>query len=162
MKHAEITDEQDTSISRWVIVCSAKYTRVEGRPVNAARMIFDDEGGYAFDVLYKKFRSGSWRESQPPHTEIRELLDTLLANSGFVMCPGIHDFKEQYEMTVRFQSKHLRVWNHPHSLHDSYECLLWHKPGNIRTAVDSPLYNVCSGCKSLRVELDAIKRLGVL
>ena len=150
----------DAGCDRWVIVCSAKYTRVEGGnigPVKQARMVFDDRGDYTFEVLLKTIRSGSWKESQPPHEGIVALLDTLLASSGYVICPGIIDYQSEFGEVIRFQSKNLRVWTNPIARHDSTECLMWHKPSNLRVSSSNQLFNVCSSCKSLHHHLSVIK-----
>lgn len=148
------TDEGD---GRWVIVCSANYTLVEGRPVNPARMVFNNGGTYTFEVMLKSIKSGSWKESHPPHADICDLLNTLLANSGYCLCPGIRNFDNEFGETVRFQPKHLRVWTHPHSRYDSEECVLWLKPSNLRLPADSSLRNTCPACRLLYRSLVAIR-----
>ena len=146
---------------RWVIVCSRKYSRVEGAgigPVKPARMVFSYDGNFSFEVLLKCVRSGSWLFSEPPHTEITTQLDTLLPSSKFILCPGIRDYEKEFGESVRFQSKNLRVWTIPHQRHDSNQCLLWHKPSNVQLSADSPLHNCCTNCKALYHNLQAIKK----
>ena len=146
---------------RWIIICSAKYVEVEGSsigPVKPARMVFSDDGNFSFEVLLKCITSGTWLSSKPPHTEITMQLDTLLANSKFILCPGIREYEKEFGECVRFQSKNLRVWTLPHQRHDSCQCLLWHKPSNVQLGADSPLFDLCINCKTLYHDLQAIKK----
>ena len=156
-----ILEAEDVEISedRWVIVWSAKYSRIGGNtgPLKPARMIFDSEGEYSFEVLLKKIQTGSWRASEPPHKVISGILDTLLPSSGYVLCPGIRDYESQYGEFIRFKSKNMRIWMEPIQRHDSTECSLWHKPGNTRSASNSLLSDVCANCKRLVHDLNAIK-----
>ena len=156
VEDAHIADQDG---GRWVIVCSAKYSRIEGSagPLKAARMIFASDGDYSFEVLLKGILKGSWKGSEAPHKEISSILDTLLASSGFLVCPGIRDYESQYSEAIRFRSKNLRIWMEPFPRHDSIECLLWHKPINTRITSDSLFYNLCTNCKSLINDLNTIK-----
>ena len=52
----------------------------------------------------------------------------------------------------------MRVWTLPHQRHDSSQCLLWHKPINVQLSADSPLFDLCSNCKTLYHDLQAIKK----
>ena len=72
-----ILEVEDVEISedRWVIVCSAKYSLIGGNtgPMKPARMIFNSEGEYSFEVLLKKIQTGSastqsdlWYPGYPP------------------------------------------------------------------------------------------------
>ncbi len=45
----------------------------------------------------------------------------------------------------------------PISRLDSTSCFLWHKPANLRLSPSSPLFNLCSPCKTLHSDLTAIK-----
>ena len=149
----------EISEDRWVIVCSAKYSLIGGNtgPMKPARMIFDSEGEYSFEVLLKKIQTGSWRTSEPPHKVISGILDTLLPSSGYVLCPGIRDYDSQYGEFIRFKSKNMKIWMEPIQRHDSTEYLLWHKPSNTRIASNSLLSNVCANCKALVHDLNTIK-----
>ena len=51
----------------------------------------------------------------------------------------------------------MRAWGHPSCRHDAHNCLMWHKPNN-SVISNSCLYNVCSECKAVYNELNAIKR----
>ena len=104
-----------------------------------------------------KSNSGSWKDSLPPHRTICDLLSTLLANSGYVLCPGIRDFTGEFSETVRFKPKHLRVWTQQVSRHDSEECTLWLKPSNQKLPPGSPLKNTCQSCRLLHRSLVAIR-----
>ena len=106
-------------------------------------------------------QTGSWKASEAPHREISGILDTLLASSGYVLCPGIRDYDSQYGESIRFKSKNLRIWTESIERHDSAECLLWHRPSNARTASDSLLYDVCASCKLLVQHLNIIKNRAV-
>ena len=116
----------DVGDSKWVIVCCTKYSRVEGRPVKPVRLLFGGDGMYCFEVLLKKVKSGSWKESLPPHREICDHLGTFLESSGYLLCPGIVNFDTEFGETVRFKPKSLRVWSQPISRYDSDECSTVH------------------------------------
>ena len=53
--------------------------------------------------------TGSWNESQPPHQEIRSMLDTLLVNSGYVLCPDIKTYESSFSEYICFIPKNLRI-----------------------------------------------------
>ena len=98
VKEVEVSDDEGTG--NWVIVCTPYYSCVEGRPINPARMVFSSDGTYCLEVMMKSVNSGSWKDSLPPHRTICDLLSTLLANSGYVLCPGIRDFTGEFSETV--------------------------------------------------------------
>ena len=102
-------------------------------PVKPARMVFSDDGNFSFKVLLK-------------YSEV------------FILCPGIREYEKEFGECVRFQSKNLRVWTLPHQRHDSSQCLLWHKPSNVQLGADSPLFDLCTNCKMLYHDLQAIKK----
>ena len=154
VKETEICDGE--GVSRWVVVCCTYLTRVEGRPVHTTRMVFDSDGTYVFEVLMHKVNSGSWLDSPPPHNSICNTLSTLLASSGYVLCPGIRDFRSEFSKTVRFSPKHLRVWTQV-SRYDSEECSMWLKPSNNKIPAGSVLMNTCKACRLLYRSLVAIK-----
>ena len=129
IEQVEINDEEGES--KWVIVCSTKYSRLQGSPVKP-RVLFSSNGKYTLEVLLYKVRSGVWTDSEPPHDAIKSVLDTLLSNSGYVICPGIRDYDNEFGQTIRFQSNNLRVSTNPISRHDSTNCCHWHKPTNLR------------------------------
>ena len=81
-------------------------------------------------------------------------LDTLLANSKFILCPGI----PEYEECVCFQTKNLREWTLPHQCRNSSQCFQWHKPSNVQLSADPPLFDLCTNCKTLYRYLQAIKK----
>ena len=141
--------------------CCMKYSEVVGAnigPVKPARMFFSVDGTYSLEVLLNSIGSGSWLASEPPHSRITSLLDTLLAHSGYTLCPGICFYEEEFAETIRFQSKNLRIWCHPAVRHDSNQCLLWHKPNNFQLQSTSPLFDLCVSCKTLYHDLSAIKK----
>ena len=156
-----INNEQDGDARRWIIVLSGKYVTLLGSylgPIKPARMVFNESGQYSVEVLLTAVSTGSWKESVPPHKDICSQLDSFLAHSGYVICPGIVDYDSNFKEIIRFQSKNLRVWSHPVTRYDSATCLLWFKPSNVRATAASPLFNVCSNCKALHSQLTAIKR----
>ena len=148
----------------WVIVLSGKYVTLVGSclgPIKPARMVFNETGRYNVEVLLTAVSTGSWKESVPPHKEICSELDSFLAHSGYVICPGIVNYDVEFKETIRFQSKNLRVWSHPVTRYDSATCLLWFKPSNVRIPAVSPLFNVCPNCKALHTQLAAIKQRAI-
>ncbi len=150
----EINDEEGAS--RWVIVCSTRYSRLQGSPVKP-RVLFRSDGSYSLEILLNKVQGGLWTDSKPPHANIKSTLDTLLTHSGYVICPGIRSYDSEFEQTVRFKTKNLRVSTNPISRHDSTNCSIWHKPSNLRLSPSSPLFNLCLPCKTLHSDLTAIK-----
>ena len=156
--------EAGNGSERWVVVLSSKYVtllRSSLGPIKPARMVFHEDGRYTVEVLLAVVCTGSWKESLPPHTDICSGLDSFLAHSGYVICPGIVKYESEFEELIRFQSKNLRIWTHPLTRHDSASCLLWFKPTNTRISAENPLFNVCPSCKSLHSQLNAIKRRAI-
>ena len=101
------------SETQWVIVCTPKfYDCGDSGPLRPARFVFKYDGTYVFQVLLIAMKPGMWRNS----TQIDEItnnLDMLLANSGYLLCPGIANYETTFGHHVRFQPKNLRVWNVP-------------------------------------------------
>ncbi len=56
VKQVEISDEE--GMSRWVIVCSTKYSHLQGSPVKP-RVVYSSKGSYSLEVLLNKVQSGS-------------------------------------------------------------------------------------------------------
>ena len=110
--------EAGNGSERWVVVLSSKYVTLLRSPIRPARMVFHEDGRYTVEVLLAVVRSGSWKESLPPHRDICSGLDTFLAHSGYVICPGIVMYESEFESLIRFQSKNLRIWTHPLARHD--------------------------------------------
>ena len=115
-------------------------------PVRPARIVFKPDGKHTFEVLMTVKSTGSWSESQPPHQEIRSMLDMLLENSGYVLCPGIKTYESSFSEYIRFIPKQLRIWKDP-LRYDSEECSLWHKPNNVRISSEDDLFDLCPSCK---------------
>ena len=147
--------DQESSM-KWTVVCCAKVMHEGGvGPIRPARIVFAEDGSYSFEVLLKRVKVGSWKSLEGPPVE---LLDTMLANSGYVLCPGIRSYAASFEEHVRFRTKNLRVWQDPFHRHDCNTCFLWHKPSNVRLASSSPLFDCCAGCKDLYHNLTSLKR----
>ena len=145
---------------QWIIVTSARFVHLFDSsigPVRPARIVFKPDGKHTFEVLMTVTSSGSWYDSQPPHKEISSMLDTLLENSGHVLCPGIKSYQSNFSDHIRFTPKKLRIWKNP-VRYDSDECSLWHKPNNTRCSLDDDLFDVCTSCKTLKHQLNAIKK----
>ena len=148
---------------QWIIVTSARFVHLFDSsigPVRPARIVFKPDGKHTFEVLMTVVSSGSWYDSQPPHKEISSILDTLLENSGYVLCPGIKSYESTFSDHIRFTPKKLRVWKNP-VRYDSDECSLWHKPNNMRCSPDDDLFDVCTSCKNLKNQLNAIKKRAI-
>ena len=101
-----------------------------------------------FEVLMHNVNSGSWLDSSPPHNSICNTLSTLLASSGYILCPGIRDFRSEFSEPVRFSPKHLCVWTQV-SRYDTEECSMWIKPNNKKIPAGSVLMNTCKACQLL-------------
>ena len=146
---------------KWVIVCCAFYAQAYGGssgPVKPARMVFHEEGHFMFEVLAHILHKGQWKGASTPYVYIMNMLDTLLANSGYLLCPGIANYSDHFAKSIRFRPKNVREWGHPTFRYDAHSCILWHKPNNSRISSDSPLFNACSPCKSLFNELNVVKK----
>ena len=146
---------------RWVIISCSNYTEVTGAkfgPIKPARVVFSEDGTYSLEVLFMSIGNGSWISSEPPHSKIVSLLDTLLASSGYILCPGICSYEKDFAETVRFKSKNLRIWHYPTGRYDSDQCYLWHKLSNLETSPTSPLFDLCSNCKTLHHDLSILKK----
>ena len=112
------------SLGQWIIVTSARFVHpfnLSIGPVRPVRIVFKPNGKHTFEVLMTVTSSGSWSDSQPPHKEICSMLNTLLENSGYVLCPGITTYKSTFSEYIRFNPKKLRVWKNP-VRYDSDEC----------------------------------------
>ena len=151
------------SPGQWIIVTSARFVHLVDSsigPLRPARIVFKPDGKHTFEVLMTVTSSGSWYDSQPPHKEISSMLDTLLENSGYVLCPGIKSYESKFSDHIRFTPKKLRVWKNP-VRYDSDECSLWHKPNNLRCSPDDDLFDVCTSCKTLNHQLNTIKKRAI-
>ena len=147
----------------WLIVWCAKYVELvsEGNnmgPIKPARVVFNSSGSYSFEVIFRSILTGSWIASEPPHTQITNILDTLLIHSRYCLCPGIHSYNTEFGQIINFKSKNLRIWCHPMMRHDSNQCLLWHRPNNSHLRTNPTLLNLCPSCKSLYHDLLQIKK----
>ena len=151
---------KDDDGQTWTVVCCAKATIIGHGvgPIKPARVVFEMCGSYAFQVLLKPVKIGEWQRQEPGiSAELKEMLDSMLANSEFLLCPGIREYEKTFHV-IRFESKNLRDWKTPFQRHDSSNCSLWHKPSNLKIGVTSPLFNCCSSCKLLYHDLDVIKK----
>ena len=163
MQLANVTAEQEPETKQWVIVGTSTYIQLDsGGPVQPARMVFNSNGMYMFQVFLQTTKEGAWRSSEAgPSSEVISLLDTLLSNSGYVVCPGIRNYIATFEDYVRFESKNLRIWKNPLHRYDSHHCLLWHRPSGASSAQqkpDSSGYHVCGSCRALFQNLKEIKK----
>lgn len=128
----------DDAWKEWVIVCTPKFVECgPSGPLKPARVVFHPDGSYAFQVLLATVTTGMWKDSDDC-SGITSLLDMLLANSGYVFCPGIVDYGTTFGDHVCFQWKNLRAWNIPHTRTDSTHCELWHKPVHTNQKPESP------------------------
>ena len=100
-----VSDESGAS-KRWVIDLSGKYVSLvksDLDPLKPARILFDYTRVYRIEVLMKVTSTGLWVDSLPTHKQICSELDTFLPHSGYVVCPQIVDYEEEFNV-VRFQS----------------------------------------------------------
>lgn len=154
-----VSIESTGTIKSWVLVSTSQYVVDNDIGPNKPTLLtFHSEGHYTFSVLRQVMINGNWQSARAPYEEVTNLLDTLLSNSGYLLCPGIIRYDETYGAAIRFVSKNLRIWGHPMRRHDAKTCRLWHKPNNTLLDASSPIYNACASCKSLYHELNAIKR----
>ena len=155
----QLVELNEGDAEKWIIVCCVRFSSGgEYGPIKPARMTFHHQGHFTFDVMKHIVAEGLWQSCEAPYSSITSKLDTLLANSGYLLCPGISNYPERYGSVIRFNSKNLRVWGHPHNRYDAQDCQLLHKPNNSHVTPDSPLYNACSACKYLCNGLNAIKQ----
>ena len=104
--------ESCQSPAQWIIVTLARFTRLFDLnigPVRLARIVFKPDGKHTLEVLMTIMSTGSWNESQPPHQEIRSMLDTLLVNSSYVLCPDIKTYESSFSEYISFIPKNLRI-----------------------------------------------------
>ena len=88
------------------------------------------------------------------------MLDTLLENSGYVLCPGINNYESSFTEYIRFTPKKVRIWKNP-MRYDSDECSLWHRPNNVRISLEDDLFYLCQSCKALHDQSNAIKNRAI-
>ena len=62
VKMVKISDGEGDG--EWVVVYCEKYSRVKGSPVRPARLIFDEDGTYRFEVLQRWIMEGVFATSQ--------------------------------------------------------------------------------------------------
>ena len=144
----------------WVIVSCARFYVLPGSrcgPVQPARMVFFGDGTYSFQVIYHSLVRDSWRSSQAPHVTITNLIDTLMSDSGHVLCPGIVDYEDKFKDLLKNENKKLRSWTLPIQRYDSVSCQMWHKPSNSRLPSDSPLIDLCKECRPLYQDMRILR-----
>ena len=98
------------SSGQWIIVTSTRFVHLFNSsigPVRPARIVFKPNGKHTFEVFMSVTSSGSWSDSQLPHKEICSMLNTLLENSGYVLCPGIKTYESTFSEYIRFNPKKL-------------------------------------------------------
>ena len=83
-------------------------------------MTFHPEGHFMFDVMRHMLFQGQSKGCLSPYVAFTSRLDSLLAHSGYLLCPGIFDYNEKYVSVIRFVPKNLRARGHPT---DSYGCI---------------------------------------
>ena len=155
-----ISESGDSEI-QWVIVCTPKFHACgDSGPIQAARVVFNSAGTYAFQVLFVNMKTGTWKDTTN-HDELTSTLDMLLSNSGYLLCPGICNYGVIFGQHIRFKPKNLRVWNVPQSRTDSVDCKLWHKPVHVNQKVDSPTYDMCASCRLLNHDLRVIRNRAI-
>ena len=158
----ETSDAEDKK-TKWIEVRSANTVVLQESdvgPVKPARLVLALDGTYTFQVMLKTVKTGDWKFSDefPRPTELMGILDSMLANSGYVLCPGVRDYQAQFGEHVRFRTKSLREWNVPLARYDSSNCLLWHKPSNIKQPTSSAVFDCCLNCKTLLHDLTILKK----
>ena len=93
-----------------MVVCCAKFSFVgSARHFKPARMTFHLEGHFTFYVMRHVLFQGQWKGCLSPYVAITSRLDSLLAHSGYLLCPGISDHNENHASVIRFVPKSLRV-----------------------------------------------------
>ena len=113
------SQESCLSLSQWIIVTSARFVHLFNSsigPVRSARIVFKPDGKHTFEVLMTVTSNGSWSNSQPPHKEICSMLDTLLENSGYVLCPGIKTYESTFSEYIRFNPKKVSSLEESHQV----------------------------------------------
>ena len=115
-----------------MIVCCAFYAHAYGGlmgPFKAARMVFHEEGHFIFEVLAHILHEGQWKGTSTPNVYIMNMLDTLLANSGYLLCPSIVNYSDhQLDSGPKmYRNGDTKIFQY-----DVHSCILWHKPKHSR------------------------------
>ena len=80
-------------------------------------------------------------------SNVERYLEQLITMSGFVVCPGIHD----YPASIRFNTKNLVVWSEPFNRRFCFNCSQWHVPM-------SAGFDCCKPCKQLIHDIRQLQR----
>ena len=83
--------------------------------------------------------------------ELKEAINVLLPESGYILCPGIpvELYKDCVEV-VRFHSKVVHCFlEPPFERYEAVSCLLWHRPPYKKMLHCHPIHNSCTSCKKV-------------
>ena len=81
--------------------------------------------------------------------ELKEAINVLLPESGYILCPGIpvEMYKDCLEV-VRFHSKEVHCFlESPFEHYEAVSCLLWHGPPYKKILQCHPVHDSCTSCK---------------
>ena len=83
--------------------------------------------------------------------ELKEAINVLLPESGYILCPGIP--VEMYEdclEVMRFHSKEVHCFlESPFERYEAVSCLLWHRPPYNNMLQCHPMHDSCTSCKKV-------------
>ena len=121
-------------------------------PIHSLRLIISSSQIIQLQVTWPVIRTSKLcvlRDSSD--VELDNLLQQMLPDSEFAVCPGIADFEERYSADVHRAPQSLRKLTVGEQVlrYESSKCQLWHKTTDQKfTALDRHS-KMCSACKAL-------------
>ena len=85
-------------------------------------------------------------------SQLYPLVQQLLPGSGYIICPGIHDYSDRYSQQVRYcQFKSLQTIKIGDKAvcYELINCRLWHKLPEVKGKTASRRHNMCNECKEI-------------
>ncbi len=157
LETSPLTDEPNVDGTVWLEICPRKaevYSADDG-PILPVRLLVSSTQSYQLQVMWPVVRTVQRGLLARDLSNLDTLLDQMLPDSGYVVCPGIRWYDQCYADDIRYSPKGLRkiAVGEKNIRHESDKCHLWHKASNQKMTIFDRRYNLCNACKALEGHL---------
>ena len=119
-------------------------------PIHSLRLVVSSSNVYQLQVTWPVIRMTKFGVLQD-EADFEKILDQLLPESNFAVCPGISDYQSRYSALIRHATKNVKTISVGEEVvrYEALNCLLWHQKTDSRVTVLDRSSGMCTECKKV-------------
>ena len=119
-------------------------------PIHPLRLVFSSSNVYQLQMTWPVIQTTKFGVLQD-EADSEKVLDQLLPESNFAVCPGIFDYQSRYSALIRHATKNVKTISVGEEVvrYEALNCLLWHQKPDSRVIVLDRSSGMCTECKKV-------------